>query len=259
MRLRTLSVVCCLLSVALSTSAQPTTDNRQPITASFRPAQPTVGDLITIEFQKPVVLDASPHYEIVSQSENRVVLRTFEPKPFSLSGQTGDVRFRNLVVPMRSVLKPGDDLKPAPLKPPHPVEYPELPRNAIGIAALVAAGAWLAAYLLARRRRGISVVAPYVDPADRFRTQVAASRGWASLADATRLYLSTLSPHLGRELTTSQILGRVDAAHAALVATILRQGDFEKFSPWGAPAADFNSIRQSALTLIPEEREEEAA
>lgn len=226
------------------------------VTATFRPAQPTVGDLITIEFQKPVVLDASPHYEIVSQSGNRVVVRTFEPKPFSLSGQTGDVRFRNLIVPMRSVLKPGDDLQPAPLKPPHAVEYPQLPRHAIGIAALVAAIAWLAAYLLARRHRGISAVERYVDPADRFRAQVAGSRGWASLADATRLYLSTLSPHLGRELTTSQILGRVDSA---LVATILHQGDFEKFSPWGAPPADFESIRRSALTLIPPPAEEEQA
>ncbi len=229
------------------------------VTATFHPAQPTVGDLIAIEFQKPVVIDASPDYEIVSQSGNRVVVRTFEPKPFSLSGQTGDVRFRNLVVPMRSVLKPGDDRKPAPLKPPHPVEYPKLPWNAIGIASLVAALAWLAAYLRSKRRRGISAVETYVDAADRFRTQVASSKTWASLADATRLYLSTLSPHLGRELTTSQILSRVDAQHAGLVATILRQGDFEKFSPWGAPAADFESIRQSALTLIPPPVEEEQA
>lgn len=229
------------------------------VTATFQPAQPTVGDLIAIEFRRPVVLDTSPHYEIVSQVGNRVVVRTFEPKPFALSGRTGDVRFRNLVVPVRSVLEPGDDLQPAPLRPPHPVAYPRLPAIAIGIATFVAAAAWLAAWLLVRRKRAAAVAEEPMDPVERFRKAVASSNSWAALADATRIYLASLSPHLGVELTTTQLLARVDAQHIGRVATILRQGDLEKFSPWGPPAADFEAIANSALSLIPEEPEEQAA
>ena len=76
------------------------------VTATFRPAAPTVGDPITIRFEKPVTLDASPRYEIVAQHGNTVVIRTFDPRPFPISGRTGSVTFRNMVVPMKSVLKP---------------------------------------------------------------------------------------------------------------------------------------------------------
>ena len=63
-------------------------------------------------------LDPSPSYEIVQQSGSSAVVRTFRPVPFTLSGTVGDVRFQNLVIPVRSVLKRNDDLKPAPLTPP---------------------------------------------------------------------------------------------------------------------------------------------
>ena len=237
-------------------------------TATFRPATPTVGDLITIEFQQPVVLDQSESYEIVSQSGRRVVVRTFQPKPFELKGVSGSVRFAKLMVPVRSVLKPNDKLEPAPLRPPEPVTYPRAPFIAIGIAALAAALAWGAVLLLARRTSDATrrALEPEMAPADRFRATVAALRAdarhptrWASLADATRLYLASLSPHLGVELTTSQLLPRVDAEHVASVAQILRQGDLEKFSPWGAPPADFDSLADRALELIPVPRVEEAA
>lgn len=121
-------------------------------TATFRPATPTVGDLVTIEFQHPVVLDPSAAYEVVSQKGNRVVVRTFEPKTIALSGVSGGVRFRNLNVPVRSVLKPKDKLEPAPLQPPRQIPYPREPFVAIGIAALVAIIAWIAVFLLARSR-----------------------------------------------------------------------------------------------------------
>ncbi|MGZ8853661.1 MAG: hypothetical protein ACXW2X_09705, partial [Thermoanaerobaculia bacterium] len=62
------------------------------VTATFRPASPTVGDLITIDFAKPVVLDRSDSYEIVSQKGTVVVVRSFEPKPFALNGVAGGVR-----------------------------------------------------------------------------------------------------------------------------------------------------------------------
>lgn len=234
-------------------------------TATFRPAAPTVGDLVTIDFQKPVVLDPPAAYEIVSQKGNRVVVRTFEPKPISLSGVSGGIRFRNLQVPIRSVLQPKDKLEPAPLRPPVAVPYPRGPFIAIGIAALAAAAAWILVVVLSRAQsaqRGAQE--PELEPSERFRETVAVLRAnrsqplrWASLADATRLYLASLSPHLGIELTTSQVLPRVDAQHVAVVAQILRQGDLEKFSPWGAPSADFDSIAERALELIPVPREEE--
>jgi len=101
------------------------------VTASFRPPAPTVGDLITINFQQLVHLDASAQYEIVSQRGRRVVIRTFEPKPFTISGRVGDVLFRNMVVPVHSVLKPRDNLSPAPLKPPR--SEPTMPMIAVTI------------------------------------------------------------------------------------------------------------------------------
>lgn len=234
-------------------------------TATFRPAAPTVGDLITIDFQHPVALDASPSFEIVSQKGSRVVIRTFEPKPVALSGVSGGIRFRNLVVPVRSVLGPKDKLEPAPLRPPVSEPMPRAPWIAIGAAALVAAAAWAAVIALARSRsKALAVEEIFVEPAERFRATVASLRAdasqrdrWASLADATRLYLSTLSPHLGIELTTSQLLPRVDARHVPAISQILRQGDLEKFSPWGAPAADFDAIAERALELIPVVREDE--
>lgn len=234
------------------------------ITATFRPPAPTVGDLITIDFQQPVVLDRSPAYDIVSQHGTRVVLRSFEPKPFAINGVTGGVRFRNLTVPMHSVLKPKDKLEPAPLRPPVPLPFARLPFIAIGVAALIAAASWIAALLLARRKEIAIEEEPLLEPAERFRRTVSALREnsayrhrWALLADATRVYLSSLSPHFGVELTTSQLLPRVDAGHVAVIAQILRQGDLEKFSPWGAPAMDFDALALRALELIPVPREEE--
>ena len=74
------------------------------VTATFQPARPTVGDRIVIEFRAPVVLDASQDYELVQQDGNFVVVRTFRPRPFALSGTIGNVRFRGLIVPVASVL-----------------------------------------------------------------------------------------------------------------------------------------------------------
>ena len=231
------------------------------VTATFQPAQPTVGDLVTLQFEQAVKLDPSPAYEIVSQNGRRVVVRTFEPRPIAISGQIGDVRFRNLMIPVKSVLGPKDDLEPAPLKPPHPAKAARLPLLLIAATALIAAAVWANVILLYRRSRRPAEVEDNLSSADRFRATVGALKpnDWARLADATRLYLATLSPHLGIELTTTQILRRVDAEHLGTISAILRQGDYAKFSPWGAPPADFASLASSALALIREEPEQEAA
>lgn len=217
------------------------------VTATFRPPAPTVGDLITIDFKQPVVLEPSAHYEIVSQRGPRVVVRTFEPKPFAVSGRTGDVAFRNMYVPVRSVLRPKDNLTPAPLKPPLAEPYPMLPFILIGIAALMAIGAWIA---VVRFDRAETIVETIIPPAERFRASVTAARNWSQLADAVREYLAATT------LTTTEILDRNDSA---IVAEILRQGDLEKFSPWGPKPADLAALKRRALELIREEEEEEAA
>ena len=212
---------------------------------TFTPARPTVGDPITVNFPAPVTVQPSNDYEVVAQRGNRVVVRTFQPKTFVLHTSDGDV-----MIPVASVLKPSDALAPAPLKPPRAEAYPRRPFIAIGIAALVAILAWVAVILLARRR----VVLPeiVVDPAERFRS----ARTWAGLADAMRHYLATTDPRLGLELTTRELLARCDDP---TVAEILRQGDLEKFSPWGAAPGDFDALARRALALIPEPAAEEKA
>jgi hypothetical protein len=117
--------------------------------------------------------------------------------------------------------------------------------------------AWALVFFLARRKEKEGEIPPQMPAADRFRATVLAlvrnPRGqrWAALADATRRYLASLTPYLGPDLTTSQLLPRIDAAHAAVVTEILRRGDAEKFSPWGAPPGDFETIAMRALELIP--------
>jgi len=225
------------------------------VTATFRPPAPTVGDLITINFQHAVTLDRSPRYEIVSQRGSRVVIRTFEPRPFTISGRVGDVLFRNMVVPVHSVLKPRDNLAPAPLKLPLEEAYPRLPFVMIGIAALLAIAAWTAAVLLERRAAAARAPQPAIPPAERFRAEVMASRTWSQLADALREYLAATT-NLTQDLTTTEILARTASP---TIAEILRQGDLEKFSPWGARPGDFAAAANRALDLLPEEEEEVAA
>lgn len=234
------------------------------VTATFQPAVPTVGDLVTIDFAGPVTLDPSPEYEIVSARGSRVVVRTFTPRPFALSGvlisDGGNVRFRNLVVPVHSVLKPNDDLKAAPLVPPRAVPYPREAWIAIAIAALLAVAAWTLVWWRSRVR--LETLVPALPPDEQFRRTVAALRAaphrqrWALLADATRALLAATRPGLGSELTTSEVLRRTADP---VVADILRQGDLEKFAPWGAGAMDFDAVAARALELAPEVEEEVAA
>lgn len=236
------------------------------VTATLHPAAPRVGDRITVTFAAPVVLDASPAYEVVERQGNRVVLQTFEPKPFVMSGTAGGVRFSNLRVPVTSVLKPDDDLTPAPLAPPRPVPYPIAPFVAIGVAALAALGAWVLLWLRSRKSAAVPLPATgLVRPEDRYRSAVLALRNnpsraarWALLANETRAYLAATRPQLGGDLTTSELLPRL-REHEAIVREILRQGDLEKFSPRGAPLCDFDEVAARALELVTPRESEVAA
>ncbi|HEX8619463.1 MAG TPA: hypothetical protein VF911_17915 [Thermoanaerobaculia bacterium] len=232
------------------------------VSASFQPPAPKVGDLITIEFAAPVTLDASPAYEIVSRNGNVVVVRTFAPQPFALSGVVGDVRFRNLNVPVQSVLAPNDQLAPAPLAPPREVPYPRAPFIAIAIAALSAVAAWLAVWWRSKQREAAVQPKFVLAPDERFRRAVLALREngtqpkrWATLADETRAYLAATRPQFPSDLTTTELVPRL-AERERFVIDILRQGDREKFSPWGAEPRDFDEIANRALTLAPPEEQE---
>ena len=235
------------------------------VSATFRPLHPTVGDPITIRFQNAVVLDRSAGYEILSQRGNIVVVRTFQPLPFTISGRTDNVLFRNMVVPVHSVLKPNDNMKPAPLKPPVREPYPRLPFIALALAALTAIGAWIIAAL--RREKKAALEVPALPPAEQFRATVTAllrnqhaPRRWSRLADAVREYLAATT-ELSRDLTTSELIARSSGGQppSAVLHDILRQGDLEKFSPWGPLPGDFEAMAQRALELAPEPVRQEAA
>jgi hypothetical protein len=214
----------------------------------FHPARATIGDPITIDFAAPTTIDPSPDYEVVSRAGNSVVIRTFVPHTITVTGHSADGPV-SVMIPIHSVLKPDDKLEPAPLKPPRPEPWPRLPFVAIGTAALAAIVAWTAVVILAKRR----VPTPHivVVPADAFRARVLALRSttpmrWANLADAVRNYLADVRADLGAELTTSEVLARIgDKA----LTQILRQGDLEKFSPWGAAPANFDDVLNRALEI----------
>ncbi len=222
-------------------------------TASIQPSAPKVGDLITVEFAGPVTLDASTDYEVVSRAGNRVVVRTFAPRPFIMRGTVGGERFPDLPVAVTSVLTPNDALTPAPLVPPVKVPYPRAPFIAIAIAALAAIAIWAAVWWRARHAAAAKVVQPALSPEERFRHAVLAlrrnrehPRRWAALADETRAFLAA-TRHLGSELTTTELLPRL-SEHDRIAADILRHGDVEKFAPRGTPNAEFEDVAQRALT-----------
>ena len=239
------------------------------VTATFRPAVPTVGDPITVRFEEPVTLDPSEAYEVVSRNGNEVVIRTFRPEPFELAGVVGNVRFRKLMVPVGSVLAADDRGEPAPLKPPAEPVRSRRPLQAIVSATVAALALWTAVILMARRRTHVTESVPEIPAAERFRLAVETlqrdprqSDRWALLADATRRYLAAIEPGLGLELTTSEFLRATRNTNLPVqdvIAVILRQGDLEKFSPWGATATDFETTSTRALDLIPKPPVEVAA
>ncbi len=220
------------------------------VTITFGPPTPTVGDLITVHSPPdavPIVLDPSKQYEIVSRSPNAVVIRTFEPKSIVLSGSAGKEAFSGVVIPVRSVLNKNDAMEPAPLIPPRKLPYPRAPFIAIAATALVAIAAWMAVFFLAKRLTREAAPTPVLAPVERFRAEVAASKGWAALADATRHYLAANG--YGPELTTRELLSRAPEEIRPILAEVLREGDLDKFSPWGSAASDFEATAVRALTL----------
>jgi hypothetical protein len=215
---------------------------------TFQPAKPTIGDPVTITFASPTTVEPSPDYEIISRRGNSVVIRTFVPHTITVNGRAADGPV-SVMIPIHSVLKADDKLEPAPLKPPKPEPWPRMPFVAIGIAAVAAITAWAAVVMLAKRRvpKPRIVIVPSDEFGRRLRSlRPDAPKRWATLADIVRAYLAAVRLDLGAELTTSELLSRIDYP---LLTQILRQGDLEKFSPWGAAPADFDEVAKRALEI----------
>ncbi len=190
-----------------------------------------------------------------------MVVRTFEPKPFTVDGTAGGEAFRQ-VIAVRSVLKPKDDLTPAPLAPPRAEPERRLPLVLIALAGLLAIAAWTWLAFRARGERVPEVVLPPLTPVERYRAAVEALRAsprtpkrWARLADALRDYLAA-THELSLDLTTTELLAQVNDP---VIAEVLHHGDYEKFSPWGARALDFDDVARRALELAREPEHEAAA
>ncbi len=223
------------------------------LTITTRPARVTVGDLVTIEASRaPVVLQKPAGYEVVSVTGNRAVVRTFQAQAFTVSGTAGGEPFAQKVV-VQSVLGAKDDLKAAPLAPPRAEPEPVLPWIVIGASALLAIGAWTWVALRVRCTAPAVVAPPALTPSSRFiatverlRHEADTARRWAQLADALRDYLAA-TRELSSDLTTTELLMLTHGD--AVIADVLHQGDLEKFSPWGARAADFEDVARRALEL----------
>lgn len=247
----------------------------------YEPASPTVGDLITVTYPETgggtlsVVPDEA--FEIVGVSGNRVVVRSFRPGTIRVVGEIltpGQQTQRNTVeIEIRSVLAENDDLQPAPLVLPKPLERDHTPWWAIGIAAVAAALAWVALYLVSTRFRAEQGEdeAWKIDPANAFLERLNRigrlpdeEERWRQLADSTRWLLPCIDSSFGRELTTSEILaamrGRHESSEAiALIDRILHGGDWAKFSPFGAPQDASAAVLVEARSLAGLVRQDEDA
>ena len=147
------------------------------------------------------------------------------------------------------------DLAPAPLAPPRAAQIAWLRWTGIALALLLALAVLIVLWIRRRRKPLKSVALPELSPEERFRAAVRALREdparrlrWAALADETRKYLAATRVQLGSELTTTELVPRLDERQS-VVAEILRQGDLEKFSRRGAAPREFDDLAGKALEL----------
>jgi len=239
------------------------------------PKSPTVGDLIRLEFAAGsagrVLLDPSPEFEIVSQRGGEVVIRSFRPGPVSIAGRLladgRAVEFRNLTLDIRSVLAPGDPLRPAPLRPPLPLPLDRRADWWLGGMAAAAALIWAGVFIRHRPRARMKEVPPlpareeFIESVERARREKTVDF-LLILSDAVRRYFARSDPRLGRELTRTEFLDAISrtlpAAQLAIVSAILSQADWLKFSgSRSVPAGRL--LIDSALELLPAQEQEAAA
>lgn len=247
-----------------------------PVTVA--PAKPNVGDHITIRMEgTPFEIRPSDDFEVVSSASDQVVLRSFRPGPLRVEYAThapGEVpAIGSVEIEIVSVLARDDNLEPAPLRPPKPLPHDDTARMTTAIAAAVAALLWLTLALLLRRRAAPALpeLPAYHDPATVFRAALAKVREldddeskWVALSSATRTYLAATNRSLGEELTSTELIARMRGCwrsqeDVVAVESILRGGDWTKFSPFGAPRIEITSLVDDAASLIPSKVEPEVA
>ena len=246
----------------------------------YEPANPTVGDLITITYEdvgagKLSVLP-SDEYELVESSGNTAVVRSFRPGTFDVVAEVltpgEQTQRRSVELTIGTVLAEGDDLEPAPLVAPKTLPPNTKARWVLASAAVVAFAAWLALFIVARRY-GVGdseSAAPPVGVTDRFLSEIDRISGlsdedeqWQQLADATRAFLFGSDRVLRRELTSRETIEemaarRHSAQEISRVELLLRGGDRAKFSPFGSPGGMRNACDQ-ARALATEHDQEVAA
>lgn len=245
---------------------------------SYSPARPTIGDAIAIRSSgAPFEVRPSAEFEVVSSGPAEVVLRTFHPGTLHVEIVThsaGEVpETGTLAIEVASVLASDDKLEPAPLRPPKALPRENTPWIATAAAAGVAALLWalLALLVRLRARQAVPAIPRFEDPAEVFRaalSTIATLRDdeakWVMLASATRSYLAATDPSLGTELTSYELLTAMRRAgrradSVSTVESILRGGDWTKFSPFGAPNASIDTLLCYAAALIPPRTEGEVA
>jgi len=244
------------------------------------PAHPTVGDCVVVELpvdpQVQVSVDPSTDFELLSISGNRVTLRSFKPGPITLAARLnrpGQVPVtENFAVQIESVLKKGDALKPAPLKPPRVLEPSSIPRQMLIAAAVAAALLWIVLWLVARRsqRSAMTPEQPALPAEEEMLRSLgriaSAERGdprWVELAQALRRYLSRTDYGAGTELTTSELLVHLQSQRPpeeiALIRSILDEGDWVKFSGHRRRRDDHEILAAAARSLVRPVPQEQAA
>lgn len=238
-------------------------------------AAPTVGEPFAIDY--PIEQGArlvpapgqSQEWEVISQNGSQVVLRAFRPGDLELRFEIVDRsgRARTLVIPqtIQSVLAEGET-DPAPLS--GPVRPRTQPIGWIlpAVAALAALLLW---FPLLRARRVVEKEGSRIrrvtfrEELERIRALEQNANRYTELANALRALLPELDGDLGRELTSAEIIEltrlRMSRRYGDALAVVLRFGDREKFSGWGADASRFDEVFMLAEQFASLESREVAA
>lgn len=233
------------------------------------PKAPTVGDLILLEFATTgggrVLLDPSADLEIVSQRGGQVVIRSFRTGPLALTGRLlSDGRatqFRNLSIEIQSVLAPGDALRPAPLRPPMPLQHDPRVDWWLGGIATVAVLLWIGV-LVRHRRRASTLEVPALPAREEFIEAVERARREKGddflliLSDGIRRYFARTDQRLSRDLSRTEFLETIGpmirSDQLSIVVSVLSQADWLKFSGSRTVVAD-RTLIDRALELLPAE------
>lgn len=237
-----------------------------PIVVAQTSPGPAVGDPIPLDLElrqgERVELESTEFVELLQQEAGSVIVRGFRPGThplrFTATAEDGSTREIISAIEISSVLHPDDDLEPAPLAPPVPLEPNRTAWVAIGIAAVGAVIVWLSLLWMPRSRkitapRGISAAEELMQTIERVKRMPPSDQRFAELSDAARQFLARVDPRLGRELTTTEVVGRLSDHFPEWIIVdvrdVLSEGDYAKFSPWGGRSARFDSILKEAADL----------